>query len=67
MAGTRFNARGLDEHGKAANFVETEFLVDFNKGEVNFAHVQIRGSVPLFWKQKAKGGSKVKIMENKNV
>ena len=39
MAGTRFNARGLDENGKAANFVETEITVDYNKGEASFAHV----------------------------
>ena len=27
MAGTRFNARGLDDEGNVANFVETEQLI----------------------------------------
>jgi synaptojanin len=47
--GTRFNARGVDLKGNVANFCETEQLL-FVKGQV-FSHVQIRGSVPLFWKQ----------------
>ena len=29
MAGTRFNARGLDDEGNVANFVETEQIVIF--------------------------------------
>lgn len=28
MAGTRFHARGIDEEGNAANFVETEFAIE---------------------------------------
>lgn len=64
MAGTRYQARGVDENGKAANFVETELIMDFNGGEATFAHVQIRGSVPIFWKQK--NGGKMKIIENVN-
>jgi len=47
MAGTRFNARGIDEDGNAANFVETEMIVEFHKQI--YSHVQIRGSMPLFW------------------
>lgn len=48
--GTRYNARGVDDDGRVANFVETEQLVCF-RGVVT-SHVQIRGSVPLFWEQK---------------
>lgn len=76
-AGTRFNARGMNQYGEVANFIETEIvqeyiqlqrderpeeieeqinitfaaqapqlrLVDFN------SFVQIRGSMPLFWRQ----------------
>ena len=66
MAGTRFNARGIDENGHVANFVETELIVDFNRGEATFGHVQVRGSIPLFWKQKQRTGNKVKLVENKN-
>ena len=29
MAGTRFNTRGIDEDGNAANFVETEMIVEY--------------------------------------
>jgi hypothetical protein len=29
MAGTRFNARGVDEDGNTANFVETEMIVEY--------------------------------------
>ncbi len=28
MAGTRFYARGINEEGDAANFVETEFVIE---------------------------------------
>ena len=47
--GTRFNARGVDVKGNVANFCETEQLL-FMKNQC-FSHVQIRGSVPIFWKQ----------------
>lgn len=48
-AGTRYNARGIDDDGNVANFVETEqiFLVN----DCYFSLVQIRGSVPTFWQQ----------------
>ena len=49
MAGTRFNARGLDEQGNVANFVETEVILNFKNGQNLCSHVQIRGSIPLFW------------------
>lgn len=50
-AGTRFNARGIDDDGNVANFVETEFI--YNNASVNqvFSFTQIRGSVPAFWEQ----------------
>ena len=47
--GTRFNSRGVDSKGNVANFCETEQLLMI-KGHC-FSHVQIRGSVPAFWKQ----------------
>lgn len=47
MAGTRYLARGLDDEGNVANFVETEQILVYR--ELIFSHVQIRGSVPLFW------------------
>ena len=49
MAGTRFNARGIDENGNAANFVETELIINFDNSKLIFSHVQIRGSVPIMW------------------
>ena len=47
--GTRFNSRGIDFRGNVANFCETEQIVSVNKW--CFSYLQIRGSVPLFWKQ----------------
>lgn len=49
-AGTRFNARGLDDEGHVANFVETE-TVFWSPSGVCFSYAQIRGSVPVFWEQ----------------
>ncbi|XP_071503651.1 phosphatidylinositol-3-phosphatase SAC1-like [Diadema antillarum] len=49
-AGTRFYMRGLDEVGQAANFVETEQIVQYNGSRASF--VQTRGSIPLFWSQR---------------
>jgi len=46
--GCRFTKRGLDEHGQAANFVETEQILIFPDGKVT-SYVQIRGSIPLKW------------------
>jgi synaptojanin len=48
-AGTRFNARGIDDDGNVANFVETETI--FTTDTVCFSYVQCRGSVPIFWEQ----------------
>lgn len=47
--GTRYNSRGIDEKGNVANFCESEQLVLYN--DFLCSHVQIRGSVPVFWKQ----------------
>eukprot|EP00736_Rhodelphis_marinus_P001238 Rmarinus@m.16565 len=48
--GTRFNMRGLDSCGRAANFVETEQVAVHPDGKIT-SHVQIRGSIPLLWRQ----------------
>ena len=61
-AGTRFNARGIDDEGNVANFVETETLIATD--EWIFSYTQIRGSVPLFWEQtglQLPGSSKITI------
>ena len=49
-AGTRFNARGIDDDGNVANFVETETILWHPSG-LCFSYAQVRGSVPLFWEQ----------------
>jgi hypothetical protein len=50
-AGTRYNARGIDDLGFVGNQCETEqIMVVDNKHFMS--HVQIRGSVPVFWEQK---------------
>ena len=54
QAGTRFNARGIDDEGSVAIFTETECIVTTSVGADGldlFSFVQIRGSVPLFWSQ----------------
>lgn len=44
-----FNFRGIDDSGNVANNVETEtFLLEDSRVS---SHVQVRGSVPLFWEQ----------------
>lgn len=50
-AGTRFNARGIDDDGNVANFVETEFIYGNSSMRQVFSFTQIRGSVPAFWEQ----------------
>ncbi|XP_074618210.1 phosphatidylinositol-3-phosphatase SAC1-like isoform X1 [Acropora palmata] len=49
-AGTRYFMRGLDGEGNAANYVETEQIVQFEGGTCSF--VQTRGSIPLYWSQR---------------
>uniref|UniRef100_A0A6B2KXI8 phosphoinositide 5-phosphatase n=1 Tax=Arcella intermedia TaxID=1963864 RepID=A0A6B2KXI8_9EUKA len=59
-AGTRYNARGLNDDGNVANFVETEQIVSF--GGNTFSFVQVRGSVPVFWQQRLiKGKYRVEL------
>ena len=54
-AGTRYNARGLnnilgiDDYGNVANFVETEQILFYKNICCGF--IQIRGSLPIFWQQ----------------
>lgn len=72
-AGTRFYARGVDQDGNPANFVETEQIVYIPPGHV-FSFVQIRGSVPLYWNQrpslkykpKVKLGSSNSVVSNRD-
>ena len=56
-AGTRLNARGLDDNGNAANYVETEQLMMVDNNIYSF--VITRGSVPIFWSQAGKGTTKL--------
>ncbi|KAI0981685.1 hypothetical protein GJ496_001760 [Pomphorhynchus laevis] len=59
--GTRFSARGLNDYGHTANFVESEQILikennvkndKFNiKNTLESSYVILRGSVPLFWSQ----------------
>ncbi|KAF7548254.1 hypothetical protein G7046_g8737 [Stylonectria norvegica] len=51
-AGTRFNARGIDDDGNVANFVESETTYWSPAGTL-FSYAQVRGSVPIFWEQAA--------------
>lgn len=51
-AGTRFNARGVDDDGHVANFVESETTFWSPSGTL-FSYAQVRGSVPIFWEQAA--------------
>ncbi|KAM7455736.1 hypothetical protein BLSTO_03511, partial [Blastocystis sp. subtype 1] len=58
--GRRFNTRGADAKGHVANFVESEQILRQDTGLVasfvqvmlsSLAHGQIRGSIPLEWRQ----------------
>lgn len=61
-AGTRFNARGIDDEGNVANFSETETV--FVTDNLCYSYVQCRGSVPLFWEQQVglPGQQKISIL-----
>ncbi|KNE56672.1 hypothetical protein AMAG_02456 [Allomyces macrogynus ATCC 38327] len=54
--GTRYHSRGIDAQGHVANFCETEQVVTYHVPTERATHVrsyvQIRGSIPLFWRQK---------------
>jgi hypothetical protein len=45
--GTRFHARGIDDSGNVANFVETEQIIVADN--IVFSYTMVRGSVPVFW------------------
>lgn len=51
--GMRYKKRGIDTDGNVSNFVETEQILICNiEGSAHtISHVQIRGSIPLFWSQ----------------
>lgn len=49
--GLRYTARGADVHGNCSNFVETEQIVAH--GDSYSSYIQLRGSIPLLWKQEA--------------
>jgi hypothetical protein len=57
--GTRYNTRGIDAKGNAANFCETEQIICYKQKLMSF--LQIRGSVPLYWSQKVNLKYKPKI------
>jgi len=54
-AGTRLLIRGVNSEGHPANFVETEQIVEYSKSPNGSggrcSHVQVRGSIPLYWSQ----------------
>lgn len=47
--GTRYHSRGIDDNGNVSNFVETEQILMVDDDLCSF--VQLRGSIPLFWRQ----------------
>jgi phosphatidylinositol 3,5-bisphosphate 5-phosphatase len=49
FAGTRYRKRGFNQFGDVANEIETEQLLII-QGEIS-SYLQVRGSVPVFWKQ----------------
>uniref|UniRef100_A0A1I7Z0B5 Phosphatidylinositol-3-phosphatase SAC1 n=1 Tax=Steinernema glaseri TaxID=37863 RepID=A0A1I7Z0B5_9BILA len=54
-AGVRFFMRGVNSDGHSANYVETEQIVQYDRGSPDnrmlTSFVQIRGSIPLYWSQ----------------
>ncbi|XP_045900733.1 phosphatidylinositol-3-phosphatase SAC1-B [Micropterus dolomieu] len=49
-AGVRYYVRGIDSEGHAANYVETEQIMQYNSAKASF--VQTRGSIPFYWSQR---------------
>lgn len=47
--GTRYHSRGIDGYGHVSNFVETEQILQSGGQVASF--VQVRGSIPLYWRQ----------------
>ena len=73
-AGTRYFSRGLDQHGFASNFVETEqiLLCDPKKSlvqnnSIRVSYVQTRGSVPALWGQIPNTRYTPKLWINSNI
>ncbi|KAJ2354907.1 Inositol-1,4,5-trisphosphate 5-phosphatase 1, partial [Coemansia sp. RSA 2618] len=60
-SGMRFLTRGVDDEGGVANEVETEVIL--MTPSLTLSHVQVRGSVPVFWTQEGLqiGSHKVRI------
>lgn len=52
--GTRLNARGIDDEGYVGNYVETESFLILQ--DILYIFTQVRGSIPLFWKQEGLKG-----------
>jgi hypothetical protein len=50
-AGARYLKRGADDHGHAANEVESEQILDDTRGGLA-AFLQLRASVPVHWMQR---------------
>ncbi|TBU49147.1 SacI homology domain-containing protein [Dichomitus squalens] len=52
-AGLRYQRRGIDDDANVANFVETETVMRVEREGISnvFSHVQVRGSIPLYWNQ----------------
>ncbi|KAG0282616.1 hypothetical protein BGZ96_000304 [Linnemannia gamsii] len=73
-AGTRFFSRGIDAHGNVSNFNETEHIVILDpvtnalipSNRTVMAHVQTRGSIPIYWTQinNIKYTPKLQIFDN---
>eukprot|EP00834_Sanchytrium_tribonematis_P004272 NODE_201_length_13147_cov_1.076104.p5 type:complete len:348 gc:universal NODE_201_length_13147_cov_1.076104:10393-11436(+) len=51
--GTRYHSRGIDSEGNVSNCVETEQIVLIDREWQSF--LQIRGSIPLFWRHVVTG------------
>ena len=47
--GTHYHSRGIDGYGHVSNFVETEQVLQSGRRLASF--VQVRGSIPLYWRQ----------------
>jgi hypothetical protein len=50
-AGVRYHSRGIDDDAHVSNFVETEQIVELPDSKQRLAYLQLRGSIPLFWRQ----------------
>uniref|UniRef100_A0A4W6CE38 SAC1 like phosphatidylinositide phosphatase b n=1 Tax=Lates calcarifer TaxID=8187 RepID=A0A4W6CE38_LATCA len=64
-AGVRYYVRGIDSEGHAANYVETEQIVQYNSAKASY--VQTRGSIPFYWSQRPNLKYKPKPQISKSV